>query len=81
MRELDYRPNSLARSLVTSRTQRIGVISFDVRYFGPGSTLVAIEQAAHDRGYGIALASMTGLDGDEAAQRAWRCSTRSASTA
>ena len=67
MRTLGYRPNSLARSLVTSRTNRIGVISFDVRYFGPGSTLVAIEQAAHDRGYGIALASMTGLDGDDAA--------------
>lgn len=66
MRELDYRPNNVARSLATSRTNRIGVISFDVRLFGPGSTLVAIEQAAHDRGYGIALASMTGLDGDEA---------------
>jgi DNA-binding LacI/PurR family transcriptional regulator len=66
MRQLDYRPNSLARSLATSRTNRIGVISFDVRFFGPGSTLVAIEQAAHDQGYGIALASMTGLVGDEA---------------
>ncbi len=67
MRELDYRPNNLARSLVTSRTQRIGVLSFDLRYYGPGSTLVAIEQAAHDRGYGVALASMTELDADEAA--------------
>jgi DNA-binding LacI/PurR family transcriptional regulator len=66
MRQLEYRPNSLARSLATSRTKRIGVISFDVRLFGPGSTLVAIERAAHDRGYGIALASMTGLVGDEA---------------
>ncbi len=64
--QLDYRPNSLARSLATSRTHRIGVISFDVRFFGPGSTLVAIERAAHDRGYGIALASMTGLAGEEA---------------
>jgi DNA-binding LacI/PurR family transcriptional regulator len=67
MRQLDYRPNILARSLVTRRTHRIGVISFDVRLFGPGSTLVAIEQAAHDRGYGIALASMTGLITGEAA--------------
>ena len=65
MRELEYRPNSLARSLATSRTHRIGVISFDVRLFGPGSTLAAIERAAHNRGYGIALASMTGLEGDE----------------
>jgi DNA-binding LacI/PurR family transcriptional regulator len=62
MRELDYRPNNLARSLVTSRTHRIGVLGFDLRYYGPGSTLVAIEQAAHDRGYALALASMTDLD-------------------
>lgn len=65
MRELDYRPNNLARSLVTSRTHRIGVISFDARYYGPGSTLVAIERAAHNRGYGVALASMTGLTAED----------------
>lgn len=68
MEELDYRPNNLARSLVTNRTGRIGVLSSDVRFFGPGSTLLAIEQAAHDRGYGIALASMTELAPDEAAR-------------
>jgi DNA-binding LacI/PurR family transcriptional regulator len=67
MRELDYRPNNLARSLVTSRTHRIGVLSFDLRYYGPSSTLVAIEQAAHDRGYGLALASLTEPDAHEAA--------------
>jgi LacI family transcriptional regulator len=67
MRELEYRPNLLARNLVTSRTHRIGVISCDMRYFGPGSTLVAIEQAAHDLGYGLTLASMTGLTADDAA--------------
>jgi DNA-binding LacI/PurR family transcriptional regulator len=66
MRELEYRPNNLARSLVTSRSDRVGVISFDVRFFGPSSTLLAIESAAHDRGYGIALASMNGLVGDAA---------------
>lgn len=68
MRQLDYRPNNLARSLVTSRTHRIGVIGFDVRFFGPSSTLAAIERAAHDRGYGIALASMTDLVGADAAR-------------
>jgi DNA-binding LacI/PurR family transcriptional regulator len=66
MQQLEYRPNMLARNLVTSRTHRIGVISFDVRYFGPGSTFVAIERAAYDRGYGLALASMTGLNAEDA---------------
>jgi DNA-binding LacI/PurR family transcriptional regulator len=67
MKQLDYRPNILARSLVTSRTHRIGVISFDVRFFGPSSTLAAIERAAHDRGYGIAMASMNDMPDDAAA--------------
>jgi DNA-binding LacI/PurR family transcriptional regulator len=68
MSQLEYRPNSLARSLVTSRSQRIGVISFDVRYFGPASTLVAIERAAQERGYGVTLMSLMGLaDSDGAA--------------
>jgi DNA-binding LacI/PurR family transcriptional regulator len=69
MSQLEYRPNSLARSLVTNRTQRIGVISFDVRYFGPASTLVAIERAAQEHGYGVTLMSMMGLadaDGEAA---------------
>jgi len=46
MRELNYRPNVFARGLVTARSQRIGVLSFDSWFFGPGSTLHAIERAA-----------------------------------
>lgn len=68
MQQLDYRPNTLARSLVTNRTNRIGVIGFGVGHYGPGSTLVAIERAAHERGYGLAFASLSGLDSEEAAQ-------------
>jgi LacI family transcriptional regulator len=67
MQQLDYRPNTLARSLVTNRSNRVGVISFDMRHYGPASTLVAIERAAHQRGYGLTLASMSGLGAQEAA--------------
>ena len=36
MRELDYRPNRVARSLATAQTQRIGVVipSYSSAYFG-----------------------------------------------
>jgi DNA-binding LacI/PurR family transcriptional regulator len=69
MRELDYRPNAFARGLVTQRSQRIGVLSFDSRLFGPGSTLHAIERAARAAGFGVAVAGMSdhsGGDGEEA---------------
>ena len=67
MSQLDYRPNTAARSLVTNRSRRIGVISFDARYFGPGSTLHAIEIAAREAGYGISLASLSDLTDEDAA--------------
>jgi DNA-binding LacI/PurR family transcriptional regulator len=53
MRELNYRPNSVARALASRRTRRLGVIVDSVVEFGPGSTLRAIEDAAHDRGYTV----------------------------
>jgi len=69
MQRLDYRPNFFARGLVTRRSHRIGVLSFDNRMFGPGSTLRAIERAARSKGFGVAIAGMSdhaGGDVDEA---------------
>jgi DNA-binding LacI/PurR family transcriptional regulator len=61
MRELDYRPNSVARALVTGRSRTLGVVSFDTTLYGPASTLVGIERAAHDAGYFIIVASLKAL--------------------
>jgi DNA-binding LacI/PurR family transcriptional regulator len=54
---LGYRRNSAARALVTKRSQTIGVISFDTTLFGPASTLYGIEEAAHEAGYYVSVAS------------------------
>src|SRR5436309_11782168 len=62
MRELDYRPNSVARALVTGRSKTLGVVSFDTTLYGPASTLFGIERAAHEAGYFIIVASLTALD-------------------
>jgi DNA-binding LacI/PurR family transcriptional regulator len=62
MAQLDYRPNSVARALVTGRSKRLGVISFDTTLHGPASTLFAIEQAAHDAGYFISIVSLKALN-------------------
>ena len=61
MEELGYRPNSVARALVTGRSQTLGVVSFDTTLYGPASTLFGIEQAAHEAGYFIIVASLKAL--------------------
>ena len=62
MRELGYRPNSIARALVTGRSRTLGVVSFDTTLYGPASTLFGIERAAHEAGYFIIIASLKALD-------------------
>jgi DNA-binding LacI/PurR family transcriptional regulator len=62
MQELGYRPNSIARALVTGRSQTLGVVSFDTTLYGPASTLFGIERAAHEAGYFIIIASLKALD-------------------
>ena len=62
MRELGYRPNSVARALVTGRTNTLGVVGFDTTLYGPASTLFGIERAAHEAGYFMIVASLRALN-------------------
>ena len=62
MSELGYRPNSIARALVTGRSRTLGVVSLDTTLYGPASTLFGIERAAHEAGYFIMIASLQALD-------------------
>jgi DNA-binding LacI/PurR family transcriptional regulator len=62
IRQLDYRPNSVARALVTGRSKRLGVVTFDTPLYGPASTLLGIEQAAHDAGYAVSISSLRALN-------------------
>ena len=61
IRELAYRPNAAARTLVTRRTHTLGVISFDTMLYGPPSMLYGFERAAHDA-YFVSVASLPALD-------------------
>jgi len=61
IRELAYRPNAAARTLVTRRTHTLGVISFDTMLYGPASMLYGFERAAHDA-YFVSIASLPALD-------------------
>src|SRR4051812_22393621 len=64
MKQLDYRPNSLARALVTGRSRTLGVVTFDTVLYGPASTLYGIERAAHGADYFVSIVSLSALDRD-----------------
>jgi DNA-binding LacI/PurR family transcriptional regulator len=62
IKQLNYRPNSTARALVTGRTKTLGVISSDTKLYGPASTLFGIERAAHDAGYAVVVTSLRSVN-------------------
>jgi len=62
MEKLDYRPNPVARALVTGRSRTLGVVTFDTTLFGPASTLVGIERAAHATGYFVSIVCLEALN-------------------
>jgi DNA-binding LacI/PurR family transcriptional regulator len=55
IRELGYRPNAAARALVTGSTRTIGFVTVNIHQYGPGQTLVGLEQAARAAGYSLAV--------------------------
>jgi DNA-binding LacI/PurR family transcriptional regulator len=62
MAKLDYRPNTVARALVTGRSRTLGVVTFNTTLFGPASTLLGVERAAEAEGYSVSIVSLQSLD-------------------
>lgn len=53
---LDYHPLNFARALVTRRSRTIGFIAAGVSYYGPISTIGALESRARDHGLAVSVA-------------------------
>ena len=62
IKQLNYRPNSTARALVTGRSKTLGVVSSDTTFYGPASTLFGIERAADDAGYAVIVSSLRSVN-------------------
>ena len=56
--QLDYRPNTAARALATSRYMNIGVISFGLAQYGPSVALFGIAEEARRHGYATNLVTL-----------------------
>lgn len=57
--ELGYRPNVFARSLVTRRSHRVGIITLGASYYGPAQTITSIETALRRDGYTLSFATLS----------------------
>jgi DNA-binding LacI/PurR family transcriptional regulator len=55
---LGYRPNVMARRLAGGRSRVVGVVGFDTILYGPAATLLGVERAARERGYGISIVTL-----------------------
>ena len=60
--ELGYRRNVAARTLVTRRSNTIGVITSVSNFWGPSSTLIAVERAARDAGMYVSVAGLRSIE-------------------
>lgn len=61
LQDLGFRPSRAARSLVTGRSSMIGVLSHDTTLWGPASVLHAVQSAARELGFTVALISLKSI--------------------
>ena len=63
IKELHYRPSSVARALKTRKTRTLGLISTGNTQYGPSSVALAFNEAAREAGYHVTIASISQPDG------------------
>ncbi|MEQ4721704.1 LacI family DNA-binding transcriptional regulator [Nonomuraea sp. B19D2] len=64
VKELDYRPKGVARTLVSGARSMIAVMTSHLNRYGYAEVLAGIEQAARDNGYTVAVSVMES-EGDD----------------
>jgi len=67
IKELEYRPSALARSLIRQRSYTLGVVTAGLRHIGPSRTLNSITSAAEEAGYSLLLKELPRYDAEDVA--------------
>jgi DNA-binding LacI/PurR family transcriptional regulator len=62
IKQLDYQPSALARSLIRQRSYTLGVVTAGLKYIGPSRTLSGITSAAEGAGYSLLLKELPRFD-------------------
>jgi LacI family transcriptional regulator len=61
IKELNYQPSDIARSLIRRRSDTLGVVTAGLNYFGPSRTLNGITRQAEEMGYTLLLKELPGF--------------------
>ena len=67
IKELEYQPSALARSLIRQRSYTLGVVTAGLRHIGPSRTLNGIASAAEEAGYSLLLKELPRYDAEDVA--------------
>ncbi|MFL7893429.1 MAG: LacI family DNA-binding transcriptional regulator [Anaerolineales bacterium] len=62
IKELEYSPNVIARSLSRGRTNTFGVVGYGLNYFGPSNILQGIEKKSNELGFSLILSLLKDFD-------------------
>lgn len=62
IKELDYRPSALARSLIRQRSHTLGIVIAGLHFLGPSRVLSGIAAAAEEAGYSLLLKELPQFD-------------------
>lgn len=55
IQKLDYHPSAIARSLSSTKSYTVGVVTAGLKYIGPSRTLSGITHEAEELGYGLLI--------------------------
>lgn len=64
VKQLEYHPSTLARSLIQQRSYTLGVVTFGLKYIGPSRTLNGIADKADELGYMLLMKELDNFDID-----------------
>jgi LacI family transcriptional regulator len=62
VKQMGYRPSTLARSLSQQRSYTLGVVTFGLKYIGPSRTLNGIADKADDLGYMLLMKELDNFE-------------------
>lgn len=74
--KLGYRPNRIARGLVTKRSSTVGIVAFGSTFYGPAQMIGNIDSSLKERGYGLTMTTIGEMSFDKLREAVYELKSR-----